>query len=137
MNSEETERERIYRNNSSLVPLCERSKMKKKTPLNTVDAQWERDWDAVTSQRTPECLSLCKRNRFITEPKWRLGAFLKRTNGAFVVLLEVLRCCHIRTTLRFYCVLSERRATARTLCKLKVRAVAWRSTIFKAIPPRD
>lgn len=110
---------------------------KKKTPLNTVDAQWERDWDAVTSQKTPECLSLCKRNRLITEPKWRLGAFLKRTNGAFVVLLEVLRCCHITTTLPFYCVLSERRATARTLCKLKVRAVAWRSTIFKAIPPRD
>lgn len=53
--------------------------------------------------------SLCKRNRLITEPKLRLGAFLERFNGAFVVLLEVLRCCYITTTLRFYCVLSELR----------------------------
>lgn len=54
MNAEETSRERVDRSNSSLCSLFDRSKIKI-TRSNAVNAQQERDRDAVTLQRTLYC----------------------------------------------------------------------------------
>lgn len=58
----------------------------KTTRSNAVDAQRERDREAVKIQKAERYL--CKRNRLVTSSILRLYALLERVNGALVALSE-------------------------------------------------
>lgn len=72
---------------AALRSRCVNAAKWKTTRSNAVDAQRERDREAVKIQKTSERY-LCKRNRLVTSSILRLYALLERVNGALVALSE-------------------------------------------------
>lgn len=97
---------------------------------NAVDTQWERDKDAKAPQRTPTGLCASAIDIAISCVLW---ARQRNTRGAVGDFTTLSRLPHSVYT----ACLSERRAMVRTLCMFKMRASAWSSIMFKAIPPRQ
>lgn len=135
INAEETSRERDERSNSSLGSLCVWTQPNGKQLVQTL---WMRSESAIETQSDPKGLREVSVQAQLTYHcvytaiscvPW---ARRRSSRGAVGYLTALSRRPHYAST----ACLSERRATARSLWMFKVRAIAWRSSMFKAIPPR-